>query len=538
MLCYIIYIDKLNNSTRFLNVNLNLDTARVRILFPVAMLSLLILINIMAWLTQFEIAFAISSSFELGKPFLTEQRSYISLANATVSRNSSSTDTSYDNNIGIGSIEPLITSGDRLSNNYTFANIPDGLGAVQVKNGTVDVFVNHELENETDQGGFAKVSRFRLNQTDGSIIGAELIINGSEEYKSLCSASLIEGYGFEHPIFLTNQEVDDGLVLAIDAINGTITEMPWLGKFSHENTIHVPYFSNTINKTVVLSFEDGEPTESEVYMYVADTPKGLLKGDGQLYVFSTNTTTSTSNISGNQSTYYSWDDIYVSNGTVDGRFIPLTWNYITQNETDLDNEAISVGGFQFIRPEDGAMNKRNGMENILYMADTGSDLDEKDETIPAGDNGQNWTNGRMYTFKFTDPKEPTKVSFEVMMDGNDPSAPGYNILKNPDNIDTSQKSLMINEDLIDPNRINATKPYNITNNAKIIQVDLQQNNNNTKAVAYVNQIEDMAAKHGDWESSGILNVSKYFGEGSWLVDVQAHTLKEGGQLLLMKIPNS
>ena len=172
------------------------------------------------------------------------------------------------------------------------------------------------------------------------------------------------------------------------------------------------------------------------------------------------------------------------------------------------------------------------------MAETGSDLDEKDETIPAGDNGQNWTNGRMYTFKFTDPKEPTKVSFEVMMDGNDPSAPGYNILKNPDNIDTSQKSLMINEDLIVPNRINATKPYNITNNAKIIQVDLQQNNNNTKAVAYVNQIEDMAAKHGDWESSGILNVSKYFGEGSWLVDVQAHTLKEGGQLLLMKIPNS
>ena len=48
----------------------------------------------------------------------------------------------------------------------------------------------------------------------------------------------------------------------------------------------------------------------------------------------------------------------------------------------------------------------------------------------------------------------------------------------------------------------------------------------------------MAAKHGDWESSGILDVSKYFGKGSWLINVQAHTLKEGGQLLLLNISGS
>jgi hypothetical protein len=74
-------------------------------------------------------------------------------------------------------------------------------------------------------------------------------MNGTEEYNELCSASLVEGYGFEHPIYFTNEEVEDGLVLAIDAINGTVTEMPWFRKFSHDNTICVPYFSNTINKT-------------------------------------------------------------------------------------------------------------------------------------------------------------------------------------------------------------------------------------------------------------------------------------------------
>jgi hypothetical protein len=116
-----------------------------------------------------------------------------------------------------------------------------------------------------------------------------------------------------------------------------------------------------------------------------------------------------------------------------------------------------------------------------YMAETGSDKDENNEIIPLGNNGQNWTNGRIYKFIFTDPKDPTKATFEVMLDGNDPSAPGYNILKNPDNVDTSTKSLMINEDIIDANRLNATTtttPYNITNNTKILRVDLENSSSN------------------------------------------------------------
>jgi hypothetical protein len=332
------------------------NASRKKILFPVLAV---LLLNISIWPSEVSRASAststttISSSFELKKPFLTEKRSYISLDNATTfnantsSSNSSntnnSTDASHTNNISSsGSIEPLITSGDKLSNGYTFANIPDGLGAVQIENGTVDLFVNDELENDTDHGGFAKVSRLRLNQTDGSIIGAELVINGSEGYQRFCSASLVEGYGFEHPIFFTNEEVDDGVVLAIDAVNGTTTEMPWLGKFSHENTIHVPLFSNTINKTVVLSFEDGKPTESEAYMFVADTPRDLLAGKGQLYVFgasshdnNSTTTGATATSVENKSSYNSWDDIYLANGTVNGNFIPLIWDYKTQNELNL-----------------------------------------------------------------------------------------------------------------------------------------------------------------------------------------------------------
>jgi hypothetical protein len=58
---------------------------------------------------------------------------------------------------------------------------------------------------------------------------------------------------------------------------------------------------------------------------------------------------------------------------------------------------------------------------------------------------------------------------------------------------------------------------------------------------------------GIWESSGIVDVSDFFGEGTWLLDVQAHATKvsqqgpdlrldsaegEGGQLLLLHAPGT
>ena len=67
-------------------------------------------------------------------------------------------------------------------------------------------------------------------------------------------------------------------------------------------------------------------------------------------------------------------------------------------------------------------------------------------------------------------------------------------------------------------------------------------------IAKIDQSDDLSLfvepgdEAGSWESSGIIDVSKLFGEGTWLVDVQAHTLKvaqfdgvdEGGQLLLLR----
>jgi hypothetical protein len=469
-------------------------------------------------------SFALKSA-EATTRYLTDTEPYITMANSTN-----------------GSVTAIITSGDTVGDgDYEFAKIPDGIGAFitdQTSNSTdqtLSVFVNHELENGTYEEGFAKVSKLDLNQ-DNTINQAEFAIDGSEMHERFCSAYLVEGYGFENPIYFANEEVDDGIVVAIDGATGELTEMLWLGKFSHENTVHVPHFYETANKTVVLSFEDGEPTKSEVYMYVADSPQDLLEGNGQLYVFGAG-----------DGRYNTWDDIYYSNpNTVIGTFIPLTWNHTTQDEVELHEEAVEEGAFQFIRPEDGAMDKREDRTNILYMADTGSDADEDDLPIPVGDNGQEWDRGRMYRFTFTDPTDPTSVNLEVIMDGNDRRAPGHatnleEAMVNPDNIDTSVNTLMIQEDRIDANRFNATLPYNVSNNAKILMVDLDsidEGRAEMENVAYVNQIANQTSMHGDWESSGILDVSDFFGEGSWLSTVQAHTIEEGGQLLLLDVEGS
>jgi len=77
-------------------------------------------------------------------------------------------------------------------------------------------------------------------------------------------------------------------------------------------------------------------------------------------------------------------------------------------------------------------------------------------------------------------------------------------------------------------------------------------------VVRVDQLADPNAAQGAWESSGVVDVSAYFGRGAFLVNVQAHTLiiisqvvpdptnpggtiplkRKGGQLLRMPIPGA
>jgi hypothetical protein len=76
------------------------------------------------------------TSFMLNWSHTTDRPAYISLANIS------------DQQQPVGEIKPLITSGENLSNSYSFPGIQDGLGAVEVEDGSIDVYVNHEYDSE------------------------------------------------------------------------------------------------------------------------------------------------------------------------------------------------------------------------------------------------------------------------------------------------------------------------------------------------------------------------------------------------------
>jgi hypothetical protein len=145
---------------------------------------------------------------------------------------------------------------------------------------------------------------------------------------------------------------------------------------------------------------------------------------------------------------------------------------------------------------------------------------------PGGTTGQA-DNGSVFRFVFNE-KNPRKVdSFSVLAQGDTSGAGDFVEFVNPDNMGTSVNSLMVQEDADD---------------ARIWQYDFDSGT--WVVVAMVND--------EDWESSGIVDASEWFGPGSWLLDVQGHgtfveeevdsegVLRklESGQLLLMKIPGS
>ncbi|MGB9169279.1 MAG: alkaline phosphatase PhoX [Nitrososphaeraceae archaeon] len=405
-------------------------------------------------------------------------------------------------------IKPIITSGDILPSGFTFPRIPDGIGVTENNNtGLIDIFVNHELMLD-EVNEYAKISKISTTK-NGKVFSGKLVEDGSGKYENFCSATLVKEEGFKNPIFLTNEEDDDGLVVAYDIVSGAKTEMPWLGLYSHENTIVVP---NRYNKTVIVATEDGDYDKSQLYAFISNITDNFLRGQGQLYVL-----VGDNNIS-------SFRDLQ-KGYQYQGHFEPVNWDWKKQNSTDLENEVQELNALNFIRLEDIDYDKNN--KPIIYLADTGG-IDEID--------GDKYQNGRIYKFDLSklltyqngNTNDRFNTTFSIILDGDEVG----DDIRNPDNIATSDKSLMIQEDLNDYNKIDGGV------NARILKYDL--NSNTLTAVAIVDQSDSLtnSSLGGQWESTGIIETSGIFGPGTWLLDTQAHTLYEGGQLLLMRIDDS
>lgn len=413
-------------------------------------------------------------------------------------------------------ITPLLTSGEMVGD-YQMAGVPDGLGAYKDGNDVV-LYVNHELTPEEDENlSSARVSRLVLDATTGAVKSGRYVLDGTEGYERLCSASLAgPEVGFDQPVFLTGEEATGGakggLVLGIDGATGTVTEMPWLGHFAHENQVVVPGFQN---KTVVLLGDDNSKG-SELYLYVADSPADIMSGKGQLFVFKGDNASGTADIA--------------KGDELSGSFVPVDQASNVDPDT-LQAAVDEAGAFRFVRVEDVTYDRTN--TTTVYFADTGDDQ----EPNLATPTGQPLTaNGRVYSMTL-DPSDPTTVTaFKVLIDGD-----AGDDIRNPDNLDATASTLMIQEDINGYNRAENSEAV-----GRLLAYDFASGT--ITPVAQIDQSDDpnllvdAGDKAGSWESSGVIDVSSIFGEGTFLVDVQAHSLKvpqfgkedEGGQILLLK----
>ena len=234
--------------------------------------------------------------------------------------------------------------------------------------------------------------------------------------------------------------------------------------------------------------------------------------------------------------------------------------------------------FDFIRIEDVAYDKRPGMSNVVYIADSGRASSGAAAPLTKS------TNGRIYKLVL-DPNgtgDPTEAEISILVQGDDAGTAGsldpasINEIHQPDNVETTAAgNLLVTEDPSSGNQytlpagpgkttarlwqvpLGATDPD--AEKVPLLAVDQSLDENTNAALGKVDvDAASAGGRLGAWESSGIVDASAAFGAGAFFLTIQAHSYwvdklagpdalgagngpdyfykKEGGQLILLTLP--
>jgi hypothetical protein len=464
----------------------------------------------------------------------------------------------------------IMTVGETLGSGYMLESIPDGISVRTRGQGRLDVYLNHETSlvpfpfNAQTGVGLSDstnsiLSHLILNQHSGGVLQGKYVIPSAANFQRFCSNFLAlagTGNGFERSLLFTNEETSDfvnrtgdawppgpnaeqaGLVVAYDIQRDKYRPIPGMGRLNHENSVAVPGYDHPVMLTGDDTFS---APSSQLYMYSAASAAAVWNDEGALWAFKSDDpmVNDYSDLSGSE--------------TVSGSFIAVPRDVAVGDQTGLENWSNANGVFQFIRVEDIAFDRNH--PNVVYFADTGEPRAlpgpgaARMTRGPSGTQGP-FPNGRIFKMVL-DPNDETHVlSLSILVDGEPngaASAGDVNLIHNPDNVETTANSLLVQEDPGGQNQYAANDANGTT--ARVWRYDLASGA--LTVVARVNQAADPTASQGAWESSGIVDASSAFGPGAFLVDVQAHTVlfdqqtvggitykREGGQLLLLRIPGA
>ncbi|MDM3851862.1 MAG: DUF839 domain-containing protein [Aphanizomenon gracile PMC627.10] len=477
-------------------------------------------------------------------------------------------------------VDPIFTVGDKIGN-YVPPGILDGIGAYSLNDTTVRILVVNEvgatdgykytLKNGTQLPG-ARVNYFDVDKRTLQIVDAGLahdtIINRKGEVvdaaadlefggiQRFCSAALFEanqfgaGIGLADRIFFSGEETYGGTQFALDTKTNVLYTLPWFGRAAWENVTELN--TGRTDKVAFLIGDDRGP--APLILYIGDKNakndgsfldrNGL--GQGKLYVWVADDPSNatdpieadprdfkgTNNSTVGRFVEIKYYDPALANTAVDGpdpdTSIQNELGYDAQGfatQAQQDKLAVDVKAFLFSRPEDVSTNPKDGTQVVL--ASTGR------ETIFDGVD----TYGTTYKIDIDFNNINTgdiSAKIDILFDGNltkDAS------LRNPDNLDWADDGkIYFNEDRaataaifagtskeeasiwrIDPSVADPSSTL-----TRIAQVD--------RSAVPSGQTDSSPTDIGNWETSGILDVSDLFGNApgtQFVFDVQAHSIRSG-----------
>lgn len=488
--------------------------------------------------------------------------------------------------LGNYTVDPIFTVGETIDG-YTPPGILDGIGAFELDNDTVRVLVNHELLNfqgydytvSDGQGSTfnldgARISFFDINkqtfQIEDSGLAYDLIYNangniatditflqdGFVGFSRFCSSVLVEaeqfgeGRGLEDTIYFAGEEDGGffnpvgGAMWALDVETDELWQVPAFGRGAWENVTEVN--TGTADQVAFILADDSAPFDFDsdgvsepvpAYLYVGtkDASGDFLDRnglrDGQLYVWVSDTgETTPADFNDSGSLEGRWvavdNDPEISQASENGASGFDEYGYPTQG--NLVTQAEALGAFGFSRPKDVATNPEDGSEVVL--ASTGVDTFE---------NGVD-SFGTIYTLDtdFSDLNNLTGT-LSILYDGD---ADSTRALRSPDNLDWADDGFIyVQEDEAEETAASGEPLFGDgaanPNEAGIVRID--PDTGEVTRIANIDRsvvvdgslanpfdaVDTDAGDAGEWESSGILDVSALFGQEPgtlFLFDVQAH----------------
>jgi Bacterial protein of unknown function (DUF839) len=228
-------------------------------------------------------------------------------------------------------------------------------------------------------------------------------------------------------------------------------------------------------------------------------------------------------------------ELTFTTGSVTGEWVPIP-DAADLTAAQLEAASDAANAMTFIRLEDGAFNPNN--PNEFFFDTTGTSKANGNEL------------GRLYSIR-THPGNPLKpATLRIVYNADLVIAAGGDIAISPDNMDVSDRYLMINEDGTAESRpVMAAKGRD----GSIWRFDLVKGPTGALGVdvSTATRVAELDPPGRDgvpvgpgvWETSGIIDASDLFGADTWLSDVQAHpptgapggstVTVEDGQLFVM-----